>query len=335
MHCLARLGDWDAVESRARSVLKRLRFAEDWSDGISIALGLVTVRRRKLHEARTFLSRGFEIAQVPSYSHVRGCISAALVELRAAERDWDGVRAVIEREFEFCTPAMVGRLGEPLASALGWLDPAIADHAPLVLGWAQRYEEHEATAIGDPGHRERARWTAMIRAETLRWRADRDPDPWTDLAAMWEAESRPYETAYCSMRVAEALLLQGGQRAGERVARAATYLRAAHVIATRLGALTLGDSIRELARAGRVPLEVSQRARQAEPTPPNPYGLSERELDVLRLVADGYSNGEIGRALVISTKIASVHVSNILRKLNVANRVEAAVMAGRMGLAGR
>jgi DNA-binding CsgD family transcriptional regulator len=178
-------------------------------------------------------------------------------------------------------------------------------------------------------------WTAMIRAETLRWRADRDPDPWTDLAAMWEAESRPYETAYCSMRVAEALLLQGGQRAGERVARAATHLRAAHVIATRLGALTLGDSIRELARAGRVPLEVIQRARQAEPTPPNPYGLSERELDVLRLVADGYSNGEIGRALVISTKTASVHVSNILRKLNVANRVEAAVMAGRMGLAGR
>ena len=57
-----------------------------------------------------------------------------------------------------------------------------------------------------------------------------------------------------------------------------------------------------------------------------------REIEVLRLVADGRSNGEIGEALFISRKTAGVHVTHILDKLGVANRVEAAMAAGRLGL---
>ena len=60
--------------------------------------------------------------------------------------------------------------------------------------------------------------------------------------------------------------------------------------------------------------------------------LSPREIEVLRLVADGMSNGEIGEALFISRKTAGVHVTHILDKLGVANRVEAAMAAGRLGL---
>ena len=63
-----------------------------------------------------------------------------------------------------------------------------------------------------------------------------------------------------------------------------------------------------------------------------PAGLSAREIEVLRLVADGRSNGEIGEALFISRKTAGVHVTHILDKLGVANRVEAAMAAGRLGL---
>lgn len=61
-------------------------------------------------------------------------------------------------------------------------------------------------------------------------------------------------------------------------------------------------------------------------------GLTPRELEVLQLVARGKSNGEIGTALFISTKTASVHVSNILAKLGVASRGEAAALAHREGL---
>jgi DNA-binding NarL/FixJ family response regulator len=63
-----------------------------------------------------------------------------------------------------------------------------------------------------------------------------------------------------------------------------------------------------------------------------PYGLTDRELLVLRLLAAGRSNGEIGAQLFISRKTASVHVSNILRKLGVSTRVQAAALAERAGI---
>jgi len=55
--------------------------------------------------------------------------------------------------------------------------------------------------------------------------------------------------------------------------------------------------------------------------------LTDREDEVLRLVVDGYSNGQIGQALFISRKTASVHVSDILRKLGVSSRLQAATIA--------
>jgi DNA-binding CsgD family transcriptional regulator len=61
----------------------------------------------------------------------------------------------------------------------------------------------------------------------------------------------------------------------------------------------------------------------------NELGLTPREFDVLALLAGGRSNGQIGKELFISTKTASTHVSNIIRKLGVTNRVEAATIAVR------
>lgn len=63
-------------------------------------------------------------------------------------------------------------------------------------------------------------------------------------------------------------------------------------------------------------------------------GLTPRELEVAALVAEGLSNGEIAKRLYISTKTASVHVSNILTKLAMASRAEIAAWAVREGLAG-
>ena len=60
--------------------------------------------------------------------------------------------------------------------------------------------------------------------------------------------------------------------------------------------------------------------------------LSKREIEVLRLVAEGRTNGEIGRALFVTTKTASSHVAHILDKLGVSSRTEAAIVAERLGL---
>ena len=62
------------------------------------------------------------------------------------------------------------------------------------------------------------------------------------------------------------------------------------------------------------------------------YGLTDRELTVLRLLAAGRTNPQIGAELYISASTASVHVSNILRKLGVPGRVQAAALAERAGL---
>jgi DNA-binding NarL/FixJ family response regulator len=64
----------------------------------------------------------------------------------------------------------------------------------------------------------------------------------------------------------------------------------------------------------------------------DPAPLSERELEVLQLMAKGFSNKEIGRALWVSEATVKTHVSHILRKLGVADRRQAVLSAVRSGL---
>ena len=68
---------------------------------------------------------------------------------------------------------------------------------------------------------------------------------------------------------------------------------------------------------------------------PDTFGLSGREREVLVLVAQGRTNREIGERLFISQKTVGVHVGNILAKLEVSGRVEAAAVAIRLGLTDR
>ena len=122
-----------------------------------------------------------------------------------------------------------------------------------------------------------------------------------------------------------------GLRLGQHLVAGRERNEAKHVLATAsaeavaLGSALLADRIGALSqRAGFV---------VAPPPEQSPVaGLTPREIEVLQLVAAGRSNGEIGTALFISTKTASVHVSNILAKLGVNGRGEAAAIAHRIGL---
>ena len=108
-------------------------------------------------------------------------------------------------------------------------------------------------------------------------------------------------------------------------------MRGAHATAGRLGAEPLRREIEQLARHARIDLDVTTvEAAAATDT----IGLTDREREVIQLVAAGRSNQQIAETLFITRKTASVHVSNILGKLGVANRVEAAAVAHRLGLAG-
>ena len=91
--------------------------------------------------------------------------------------------------------------------------------------------------------------------------------------------------------------------------------------------------IRALAQRARIPLQSPPAAPgESAPEAPAPYGLTERELLVLRLVGAGRTNAQIGAELYISPRTAGVHVTNILRKLGVSSRVQAAALAERAGL---
>jgi DNA-binding NarL/FixJ family response regulator len=99
--------------------------------------------------------------------------------------------------------------------------------------------------------------------------------------------------------------------------------------------VALADAIRSV-HAGHVLLqpEVAGALLSQEHTPGTGRGnqLTEREREVLTLIADGRSNREIARALVLSEKTVKTHVSNILMKLDLADRTQAALWAVRTGV---
>ncbi|NNG19715.1 AAA family ATPase [Naumannella sp. ID2617S] len=184
----------------------------------------------------------------------------------------------------------------------------------------RRFVETAATSSNradrNPLHRlgpEALAWLERARAEALRARwlageqiaADELVDGWRRALAGFVGYGSVPETARCRVRLAEALRAAG--RAEEADAEAAR----ARAVAERLGVRPLLDELGEQPRT-----EV----------------LTPREAEILALVAEGRTNGEIGKRLFIATKTVSVHVSNLLGKLGAANRQEAVAIARRRGL---
>ncbi|WP_407941404.1 helix-turn-helix transcriptional regulator [Nonomuraea cypriaca] len=142
---------------------------------------------------------------------------------------------------------------------------------------------------------------------------------WDRAVAAWEGLREPYAEAWCLVRAAQAALAGGDrQAAGARLVRA-------RELAGPLGATRLLEQLDVFGRRARI-------GGPEEPGDGHPQGLTARELEVLREVTDGRSNREIAGALFISVKTVSVHVSNILAKLAVATRGEAAATAHRLRL---
>jgi DNA-binding CsgD family transcriptional regulator len=163
-------------------------------------------------------------------------------------------------------------------------------------------------------------------AEATRLDSHADPERWAAVAASWEALAQPYPAAYARWHQAEALLARGARAA------ATTALRSAYQTTTRLGAAPLRREVEGLARRARIDLATPPADQPAAAHPADPFGLTPREREVLALVADGRTNPQIAEALFISPKTAGIHVSNILAKLGVASRGEAAAIAHRSGL---
>jgi DNA-binding CsgD family transcriptional regulator/tetratricopeptide (TPR) repeat protein len=175
---------------------------------------------------------------------------------------------------------------------------------------------------------------AAIPAAQATWQAERgraagesDPEAWSIAAERWEALNYRHRAGYARWRQAEALL---AVPLGTRAAAAAVLSTAADLASEHV---PLTTAIQDLARRARIDLSAPiQPVPRDEPAATRPFGLTDRELDVLRLLGQGKTNPEIAAALFISPRTAGVHVTHILRKLDAATRVQAATIAERAGL---
>lgn len=159
-------------------------------------------------------------------------------------------------------------------------------------------------------------WVARARAEYARLIGQNDPELWRAAVAEFGYGHR-YEVARSRWRLAEALAGRG-----ERTS-ASIEASAALAEAQAIGAGPLATAIGDLGRRARLDL----------PGAGVPAGvLTGREAEVLRLVADGLTNRQIGERLYISGKTVSVHISNVLAKLGAGGRAEAVAVAHRQGL---
>jgi DNA-binding NarL/FixJ family response regulator/tetratricopeptide (TPR) repeat protein len=206
-------------------------------------------------------------------------------------------------------------------------DGTSSERAELVA-WGERLLADGRTSLAQglpPGRTlgpEGAAWFARLEAEAarLRWLAGADAPSEHDLVATWERVVDAFDYGDVVEQTRARVRLAGVLHAAGRVTEAAAVAEPARERAAGLGAAPLLGALGSL---GGSPGALR---------PDEPRGLSAltgREREVLDLLVQGRTNREIAGRLYISEKTASVHVSNILAKLGVRSRLEAAALARR------
>ncbi|MEU3528535.1 AAA family ATPase [Streptomyces sp. NPDC038707] len=256
-------------------------------------------------------------------------LARTAVGIAAAEGRIDDARALLLPLLDAGFPPGTHRYGWPLLLAAA---TAEADARTLPAARPGRAEilDRLRTAVrtlttGVPLWQAYSRWA---RAELLRAEGQDTAATWSPVVSAFECLDRPYDLARVRHRLAGALLAEGGDDERDR---AVELLRLAAAVAAHLQARPLAGSVARLAQRARLSLGGGKRPYPSA-DPAAALGLTSRERDVLGLVAAGRTNRQIAEELFISPKTASVHVSNILGKLGVSGRGEAAAVAHRLGL---
>ena len=331
-------GDWEtarkylvpaAAQITGRQLIFRhLREAE-------FALGIGDDERAELclDEAEPLVARSSEPQWI-------GAFGTLLAELRRRQRDLPGARAAVAHaldRMEVCTDD-VARIARVTAAGLR----VEADVAQRARDLRERADERDAIARSrihmqrlrdaaqEGGPVERA-WRAVGTAELARARGKSDPKLWTVAAREWETMSRPFQQALALWRATEAQVEAGDRTEARDTARETLE------VSQRLGARWLVDEVSALAQRARLDLgeaagPADRERAGTEANGEDPFGLTDRERQVLALVAEGATNRQIGAALFMAEKTASVHVSRILSKLGVRSRTQAAAVAHRLHL---
>jgi DNA-binding CsgD family transcriptional regulator/predicted negative regulator of RcsB-dependent stress response len=330
-------GDWDVTREHlgppaaaidVASIFRLLVEAE-----VALGEGVDELAESRLEAAEPLVDASAEPQWIGWFGSLQG-------ELLRRRRDLLAARGAVEHalgRLEVCTDDVV-RIAQ--ASAVG--ARVEADIAQRARDLHERADERDAiarlrihisrleAAAQEGGPVERA-WLATGKAELARARGRGDSKLWRKAVDCWESIDRPYRAAMLRWREAEAAIESDDR------STAATLAAEALETAERLGARWLAEEVRLLSHRARLDLgagseSVERAASEDQNGAEDPFGLTPRERQVLALLAEGATNRQIGKALFMAEKTASVHVSRILMKLGVHSRTQAAAVAHRLHL---
>ncbi len=336
------VGNWEAARSnlgagRLQLIGVLLIFRLVREADIGLGVGDEELAERCLLEAEPLVAQSAEPQWI-------GVLGSLLGELRRRRRDLLGARAAVAQaldRLEVCTDDVAR-----IARVTGIGARIEADIAQRARDLREKAQERDAItrarihmtrlrAAAQEGGPVESAWRHTGAAEFARARGRDDPSLWLKAAAEWDAITRPYPAALMRWRAAEAFV-EADDRAAAR-----TAARAGLEAARRLGSRWLTAEISVLGERARLDLVAGDGsdaapASASQPGDSNgedPFGLTPRERQVLALIAEGATNRQIGAALFMAEKTASVHVSRILSKLGVRSRTQAAAVAHRQRLA--
>ncbi len=322
------LGRWEQLADLAEnaSVPENAAFCRF---SMQLNMSTLDIARGRFARARAELLAGHPVVASSVRLDTRAHWSAILSDLQLWEGDPGAARQTVA---ETLTAMADCDYALPLALLLALGARAEAD---LAQGGSSDKAHHHSLSETVAALPDRAAMTplaaaflTMAEAELARISGDGCAEAWALAAKHWAELSCPFLLAYTRWRQAEALLASRGRRRA-----AAAVLAEAHRTADRLGAIPLLRQIQRLAARARLELvDAPEGGGDPAPEAMTTAGLTDRETDVLGLLAEGRTNRQIARTLFISENTVSIHVSRILAKLGAGNRAGAAAAAHRLGL---
>jgi DNA-binding NarL/FixJ family response regulator len=326
--CLVRLGRWEEADNVLAGVVS-LESTPIGAIQLDAAGAPLAARRGRLEASAELAER---LRRHPSDPFSQAIIDAALVDVHLAAKQWDRAVDVALGALSLkpkTAPRFVARFTAGLVTGTveRTLDRLARKEAVDVDAILDDLGRRMDVARADPSSGSLAAAADIAIAEAMITRLrDSDAAAFAQAAVAAERISDVWLAACARLHEADAAASAGA------AAQAVDALRAAYDTATALGAGPLVDDIEALARRARISLDAPAVPVFGEADVVR-LGLTSREAEVLALVAAGKTNREIGVELYVSEKTASVHVSNILRKLGVSSRVDAAAIAQRVGVA--